>query len=143
MSRSTNGYVEPTPEALRAVMASGRQGPLVMLNLLCFRDTADYSGAPELAPASPISGADAYRRYMAHTTPFLGKIGGELVFGGDGGGALIGPTDERWDMVLLIRYPSLEAFFKFAMDPEYQKGVGHRTAALADSRLVPMTPRSA
>jgi uncharacterized protein (DUF1330 family) len=141
MSEPT-GYVEPTPEALRAVMASGRQGPVVMLNLLRFRETADYSGSPELARPAPMSGADAYKIYMAHTTPFVGKIGGELVFLGNGGGALIGPSDEHWDMVLLMRYPSVEAFFKFAMDPEYQKGVGHRTAALADSRLVPMTQRS-
>lgn len=142
MSESTSGFVEPTSEALRAFMAAGRQGPVVMLNLLRFRETADYSGSPELAPPAAMSGADAYKRYMVHTTPFLAKIGGEAVFLGDGGGALIGPSDERWDMVLLMRYPSTEAFFKFAMDPEYQKGVGHRTAALADSRLVPMTART-
>lgn len=135
------GHIEPTPESAKAVFARGLKGPIVMLNLLRFRDMADYSGAPELAPSKPMTGAEAYKVYMAHATPFVAKIGGELVFAGEGGAALIGPTDEVWDSVLLVRYPSIEHFFKFASDPEYQKGVGHRTAALADSRLVPMTPR--
>lgn len=139
---NTEGHIEPTPENAKAVFARGLKGPIVMLNLLRFRETADYSGAPELAPAKPISGAEAYKVYMAHATPFVAKIGGELVFAGEGGAALIGPEGETWDSVLLVRYPGIEQFFQFATDPEYQKGVGHRTAALADSRLVPMTPRN-
>ena len=137
-----SGYIEPTPENAKAVFGRGLKGPIVMLNLLRFRDVADYSGSPELAPGKAMSGAEAYKVYMAHATPFVAKIGGELVFAGEGGAALIGPSDERWDSVLLIRYPGIEQFFQFATDPEYQKGVGHRTAALADSRLVPMTPRN-
>jgi hypothetical protein len=43
--------------------------------------------------------------------------------------------------VLLIRQSSLEAFFAFASDPEYLAGVGHRTAALEDSRLLPLVER--
>lgn len=132
-------YIDPTPEAARAFFSSAEEGPVVMLNLLRFREYADYSAAPKLAPDEPITGARAYRRYMAHAAPFVEAAGGEVLFSGTGGANLIGPSDERWDHVLLVRYPSANAFRKFTSDPGYLAGLGHRSAALADSRLLPLT----
>ncbi len=63
-----------------------------------------------------------------------------MVFAGSGGAPLIGPTEEHWDLVMLVRYPDVQAFLSFAGDPSYQAVVGHRTAALEDSRLLPITP---
>ncbi len=111
-----------------------------MLNLLRFREIADYSGAPELAPESPISGAAAFQRYIEHTLPYLRESGGELIFLGAGGSFLIGPESERWDVAMLVRQSSAEAFLAFASHADYQAGIGHRTAALEDSRLLPLTP---
>lgn len=113
-------------------------GPLVMLNLLRFRAVADYSASPELAPALPISGAAAFERYVAHTLPLLRAHGGELMFLGAGAGFLIGPADERWDQVMLVRQRSVEDFIAFASDGPYLAGLGHRTAAIEDSRLLPV-----
>lgn len=45
-------YLEPTWEAGRVFMARSLQGSVVMLNLLRFRDIADYSATPQLAPAT-------------------------------------------------------------------------------------------
>lgn len=42
-----------------------------MLNLLWLPDIADYCSYPELVPTEPISGGEAYLRYMQHTEPFL------------------------------------------------------------------------
>jgi hypothetical protein len=114
-----------------------------MLNLLRFRDVADYSAAPELAPATPISGREAFDRYIAHTDPFLRDAGGELLFLGDGGPFLIGPPDERWDLVMLVRQRSTQDFLAFARDEAYLAGLGHRTAALEDSRLLPLVEAAA
>ncbi|MNR51568.1 hypothetical protein D3C85_1712560 [compost metagenome] len=50
--------------------------------------------------------------------------------------ALIAPPGEHWDEVLLVRYPSKEAFLSMLTDSEYQAATVHRTAALADSRLI-------
>ena len=61
------------------------------------------------------------------------------MFSGAGGAFLVGPSDERWDRVLLVRHASREAFLQFASDEAYLAGVGHRTAALDDSRLLPIT----
>jgi uncharacterized protein (DUF1330 family) len=131
-------YLEPSWEAGRALARRGINGGLVMLNLLRFRETADYSASPELAPAEPITGAEAYERYIAHTLPLLRKSGGDLLFAGEGGPFLIGPEEERWDRALLIRQKSTGAFMAFAVQEAYLAGIGHRTAALSDSRLLPL-----
>jgi len=132
-------YLEPTQATARALMQRGLRGPVVMLNLLRFRSVADYSAFPDIAPDAPISGAEAYERYMEHTMPFLEKSGGEVLFFGEGGPFLIGPEDEYWDRVMLVRQTSIEKFIGFASHPGYLKGIGHRTAALEDSRLLPLS----
>lgn len=135
-------YIETTQEAGRAFVMRGLKGEVVMLNLLRFREVADYSAAPHLAPPEPISGAEAYERYMAHTLPFLREAGGEIQFMADGGAFLIGPPDEHWDLALLVRHRSVEVFLSFAANEAFLAGMGHRTAALLDSRLLPLMPRS-
>lgn len=88
--------------------------------------------------AAPISGREAFQRYIDHSMPFLEASGGELLFLGDGGEFFIGPGDERWDLVMLVRQSSVQSFFAFASDPGYLAGIGHRTAATLDSRLLPV-----
>jgi uncharacterized protein (DUF1330 family) len=134
----TRTYLEPDWEAGRAFARRGIEGEFVMLNLLRFREVADYSASPELAPPRPITGAEAYERYVAHTLPLLRKSGGDLLFIGDGGPFLIGPEQERWDRALLIRQNSTATFMAFAVEESYLAGIGHRTAALTDSRLLPL-----
>lgn len=134
------GHIEPTQEQVQALLARGVEGPVEMLNLLRFRDVADYSRSPQLAPEEPISGAEAYEEYSRHTLPRLAAVGAEVVWLGRGAGALVGPTDERWDLALLVRYPSVEAFLGMTGDEGYLATVGHRTAALEDSRLFPLEP---
>src|SRR5262249_9545815 len=132
-------YLEPTQESGRAFWQRGITGPVVMLNLLRFRETADYSAHPDLEPAAPISGAAAFDRYIAHTLPYLRESGGELLFLGEGGGFLIGPAEERWDRAMLVRQSSVQSFMAFANNAGYLAGLGHRSAALEDSRLLPLT----
>ena len=135
-------YLDISPAAGAAFFAAPPGGPVVMLNMLRFREIADYSETPDLAPAEPISGVTAFERYIAHTRPFLAASGGEIAFLGDGRAWLIGPPDERWDLVMLIRQSSAAAFLAFASNAAYLAGIGHRTAALADSRLLPLAPRA-
>lgn len=131
-------YLDPGAEQARALFARGITGEVVMLNLLRLRAVADYSAHPGLAPPEPISGAEAYERYIAHTLPFLEESGGEILFLGDGGAFLIGPENERWDRAMLVRQSSVEAFMAFAANTAYLAGLGHRTAAAEDSRLLPL-----
>jgi uncharacterized protein (DUF1330 family) len=131
-------YLDVTEEAGRAFFMRRISGPIVMLNLLRFRAQADYSGTPQLAPLEPVDGATAYRRYAEHTLPLLRRRGGDITFVGNGGSFLIGPSNEPWDMAVLVRHSSVADFMAFATDPDYLAGAGHRTAALEDSRLLPL-----
>ena len=123
-------YLEPSPDAGRALFTQGITGPVVMLNLLRLRAVADYSGAPDLAPDQPISGAAAYDLYVAHTLPLLRKTGGDVIFLGKGGGFFIGPPDEVWDLAMLVRQASLADFAAFAKDAAYLAGIGQTSLAL-------------
>jgi len=76
---------------------------------------------------------------MDHTMPFLGASGGDFLFVGNGGSLLIGPDEERWDLAILVLQSSTASFLAFANNKDYHFGLGHRTAALEDSRLLPLT----
>ena len=132
-------YLQVSEAAGRAFVMRRMDGPIVMLNLLRFRATADYTAAPELAPPAPVSGADAFARYIEHTLPYLRESGGDLEFIGNGGPFLIGPPDEHWDLVLLVRHRSVDSFLSFAQHEAYLEGIAHRTAAIEDSRLLPIS----
>lgn len=136
MSKS---YLAATPEAGQAFFQRPTAAPCYMLNLLAFRPTADYSQDPALASAVDLTGAEAYAAYMKAIAPLFAEVGSEIVFFGQAGPFLIGPEAEQWDAVLLIRHASKEAFLQFANSPVYQAHAGHRTAALADSRLLPLS----
>jgi hypothetical protein len=131
-------YLMPTMEAGATLARREIKGPVVMLNLLRLRDVADYSETPDLASKTPISGRDAFDLYIAHTLPLLRDSGGELLFLGDGGAFLIGPPEERWDLAMLVRQHSVERFLAFAQDEAIMAGIGHRTAAIKDARLLPL-----
>jgi uncharacterized protein (DUF1330 family) len=131
-------FISPTPGSIAALVSRNIEGPVTMLNLIRFREVADYSDLPDLAPEEPISGERAYEIYSAHTLPFLDEVGGQVVFMGMGGSLLIGPQEARWDRVLLVQYPNLAAILAMTQSSDYATGVGHRTAALADSRLLPI-----
>ncbi len=61
--------VFPSEQQLANLTASTDDGPVVMLNLLRFKERAD--GIDE-----GLSGAEAYARYSAATEPFLRAVGG-------------------------------------------------------------------
>jgi hypothetical protein len=139
---ATRAYFDPTQESGRAFFMRNISGAIVMLNLLRFRAVADYSSVPQLAPKAPITGREAYRLYMEHTLPYLKESGGEVIFWGSGGAFLIGPADERWDAAMLVRQSGTAAFMAFASNQGYLAGMGHRVAALEDSRLLPLAEGS-
>ncbi len=108
---------------------------VTMLNLLRYRATADYSRHPD---EKPCSGREAYRRYSQLAFPCVEEVGGQLLYSGKTEMSLIGPVDERWDAILLVQYPSLAAFREMSFSKKYRSVAYHRTAALEDSRLIPI-----
>ena len=128
--------IEPTPDRLRAFAEhSAGIAPITMLNLLHYREQADYSKHPH---ETVCSGRDAYRRYAAGAMPCIEAFGGRLVFAGAAAASVIGPEGERWDDVLLVEYPSGQALLDMLASASYRAIAHHRSAALADSRLIPI-----
>ena len=135
-----NKYINPTDAAAVALFSKNIVGEIVMLNMIKFNKTANYIESPQLAPDQEITGQQAYQLYMQHTAPFLAASGGEVIFMGEASNYFIGPQDSQWDLVFLVRQKSLKHFMDFASNQEYLAGIGHRTAAVEDSRLLPITP---
>ncbi len=114
------------------------KGKIVMLNLLKFKLKADYSNLGNIKPDKEISGIEAFQLYMNFILPELTKSGSRIIFYGESSNYLIGPEAETWDMVLLVEHESVSKFIEFSDSEEFLKNVGHRTAALEDSRLLPI-----
>jgi uncharacterized protein (DUF1330 family) len=129
--------VNPSPEHLqRFVQQAGDDGPIVMINLLRYREHAEY---PPDSTASPCSGREAYQRYGAVATQKVAEVGGRILWMGKVQAIVIGPDGEEWDDAVLVRYPSRKAFLEMVGQPDYQAAGVHRTAALDDSRLIATT----
>lgn len=124
--------INPDPQRLPAIFAGiPRDTPVVMLNLLRFRETALYKDGP-----AEWSGREAYRRYSELALAKLAEIGAEVIFIGDAKGSVIAPPEECWDEVLLVRYPSIQVFMGMMASPDFREASKHRTAALDDARLI-------
>lgn len=129
----TNITIDPTRASLAQLQALPQDAPVVMLNLLRYREQAVY---PEAAQVPPCSGREAYQRYGRVAQQQVAAVGGELLWLGAVQAQLIAPSDEQWDEVMLVRYPSVTAFLQMLSEPDYQAATVHRTAALANSRLI-------
>lgn len=119
--------IDPRGQDLKRYLAEDPGGPVVMLNLLRFKE----------------GGRESYCSYArALSTTFLARYGGEVVYAGDGSSTLVAEDGQSWDAVLLVRYPTREAFTKMVADPEYQQLTHLRTEALTEAVLQATVPWS-
>jgi uncharacterized protein (DUF1330 family) len=126
--------IEPTPERFAALLgARDIPGTIVMINLLRFRQRAAY---PPDFDATPCTGGDAYQRYAEVALQKVHAAGGRALWLGNVVLSVIAPEGEEWNEAVLVEYPSRRAFLDMIGDPEYRAATVHRTAALADSRLI-------
>jgi uncharacterized protein (DUF1330 family) len=117
--------VNPRGRDLKRFLQEDPGGPVVMLNLLRFTE----------------GGRESYATYAeALQRTFLPRYGAELLYAGDGSTALVAEEGQDWDAVLLVRYPSREAFSRMVADPDYQQVTKHRTAALTEAVLQATEP---
>lgn len=117
----------PSPEQFQAFFGAPEDGPFVMVNLLKFRDKAEYEDGSE----PDLSGREAYNRYGVEVAKLVRELGGQIRYSGPVTGLMIGEVEEMWDAVALAEYPSLAAFQKMALSPEMHAIEHHRKAGLA------------
>jgi uncharacterized protein (DUF1330 family) len=135
-------YIDPSRANFDVFKGLPRDEPIHMLNLLRYRDQASYPDGHEHA-GKGWSGRRAYEEYGATSGPIFRRVGGTLMWRGAFQTMVTGPDDEQWDDGFVAHYPTAAAFLEMIKDPAYQRAVINRTAALADSRLVRFSPRSA
>lgn len=112
------GILAPTEAQLGEMVKLTEECPLVMVNLLKFK---------------PNGGEATYRIYSEKFMAIMGPLGVEVVFKGDCMMTAIG--EDEWDEVVVVRYPSRDAFDEMERNPAYQEAFQYRTDALSDSRL--------
>ena len=126
-------YVDDlNPGALEELAKVQDGQPFAIINLLLYKEWAEY---PAGTVTDKLTGQQAYELYSELSIPFVNKVGGIPMWRGLFGVNLMGPSDKVWDEILIMQYPQRSAFEEMFNDPEYQKIVFHRTAALTDSRL--------
>ena len=123
------GQVDKKDQALQAMATGDPTEPVVMLNLLRYRERA-----AEGFGVDGLSGREAYGIYGRKFAELNPRFGGEPIWMGQALHSLIGTED--WDVVILVRYPTRQQFLDMMSDPDYQAIAPIRAAALADSRLL-------
>ncbi|HEX2691889.1 MAG TPA: DUF1330 domain-containing protein [Kofleriaceae bacterium] len=135
----SQGHIDPDREAWEIFKSLPRNEPIQMLNLIRLRPIANYpEGHPEHGKGR--TGLEAYRAYGRTTARVFARVGGRQVWAGKPQVMVTGPRDERWDLAFIAEYPGADSFLAMVRDPEYKELVWHRTAAVADSRLLCLTP---
>jgi len=124
-------HVYPTAGQLSALLQDATPEPIVMVNLLKFREQAQYADGRAAG-----SGRDAYMRYAAAMRPIVEGAGGRFLFWADVQRVVIGEVGEPWDAVGVVEYPSSTAFHRIATSPEVQAIGVHREAGLAGQLLI-------
>ena len=128
-------YIDPSREAFDLFKSLPRDTPIRMLNLIKFKDMADYSpGHPNHDKG--LTGREAYAIYRTGFQTLVGSSGAAMVWEGPLECTVTGPADE-WDEAFVMGYPSSATFLAMVTDEHYKtKVLPHRTAAVADSRLI-------
>jgi uncharacterized protein (DUF1330 family) len=129
---NVSNVLQPTGDQMRAFRDSSTGNKIYMLNLLKFREKADYEDGRE----TELTGKQAYGKYGKLVKDIVEGLGGKIVFGGVPRNLLIGQVDDLWDQMLLVEYPNMEAMGKMMMMPEYQAAHVHRHAGLEGQLLI-------
>lgn len=119
--------VFPTSEQFQEFFGASDDGPFVMVNLLKFKERAQYEDGSD----AHLSGREAYARYGAVVTGLVEALGGRIRYSGAVTGLLLGEVEDLWDAVALAEYPSRAPFQPMAVPPEMHAIEHHRKAGLA------------
>ncbi len=136
---SEDRFVDPSRENFDAFKALPRDTVIHMLNLLRFRDRAEYP-ADHANAGKGLSGREAYAEYGRTSGAVFARVGGSVVWRGKMEVMVIGPMDKQWDLAFIARYPDAGAFMEMVTDPDYKVAVINRQAAVLTSRLIRFAP---
>src|SRR5207342_1330299 len=108
--------IRPNKEQFLELINSPADEPVVRLNLLKFKPTADDGES---------SGASEHAKYGGSVVQMGEDRGGKVLWMGRADQTLIGDPTEGWDSVALVEYPSRKAFIDMVSAPEYETAHEH------------------
>jgi uncharacterized protein (DUF1330 family) len=134
--------IRPNADQFAELAAHPDDGPVVMLNLLKFKEQAsDFKARADDAGDTAATGEQAYRAYGDTAVAMIEERGGQVIWAGRADQILIGDVTEDWDQVLLVQYPSRAAFLDMVSQPAYLEAHEHRESGLERTVVVACTPR--
>jgi uncharacterized protein (DUF1330 family) len=114
--------LDTTPQQFAALAARPADTPVVMVNLLQFKQAG---------------GLERYLQYGREVAPHLDRVGATIRYGGTAPAVIIGQGQQPWwDAILIVEYPTPAAFIEMVTDPDYAKAHEHRAAALERGDLI-------
>lgn len=119
--------VMPNEKQMEEFLEEGHDEPIFMVNLLKFKDRAEYPDKRE----SNLSGKEAFAIYSKEVVGHLEKVGGKPIFGSEVTRLMLGEVEDLWDQVAIAMYPNRKAMLKMISNPDYIKSAQHRVAGLA------------
>ena len=119
--------VRPNDEQIAGFFEPGPDGPIYMVNLLKFKDQAEYEDGRD----TELTGAQAYGIYGTEVSKLLTKFGGAAMFSASVQRLMLGEVEDLWDKVAIAMYPSRAAMMDMMRSEEMQEISVHRTAGLA------------
>ena len=108
-------------------------GPIWMVNLMKYRDIADYEDGRE----STISGQEADDLYAP--IDVLSDIGAEIVFIGNVETQLLGDSP-KWDRIAVVKYPTRRSFLEMSSRKDFQEKHVHKEAGMQETIVMGCTP---
>ena len=125
----------PEPKQFQELMEGPEDTPVVMVNLLSFKQSADGENAG-------MSGADSYRLYGEKMQKYVESKGGRFIWIGRVDSMVIGESDADFDVVALVEYPSRKAFVEIASSAHVAEIGQDRLAGLEGQWLIATTESS-
>ena len=118
--------VMPNEDQIKEFSEQGEHKPIYMVNLLKFKEKANYPDKRE----TDLTGEEAYAIYAEEVAGHLEKVGGKPLFGGEVERLMLGEVEDLWDKVAIAMYPSRKAMLQMINDPDYIVSAQHRVAGL-------------
>jgi uncharacterized protein (DUF1330 family) len=115
-----------TPEQIAVLKAKDDGKPVHMLNLLSFREKAEYEDGRK----TTLTGYEAYGLYGEVVSKLIIERGGHILFTAGVAGMVVGEVEDVWDAVAIAEYPSFDTFLNMISSQEWLEAEVHRTAGL-------------
>ena len=114
--------LEPAAQQLERLAQVPEDQPVAMINLLQFNQP---------------DGVEHYERYAREVQTHLERVGATAIYAGTSEALVIGEgLRPWWDAVLVVRYPTRQAFMDMVTGEGYADVHEHRSAALERAELI-------